>query len=94
MTCDLAIRGGTLVGPAGQRAANVYMTGGRIVAVSDTPAAAAVEVDATGLLVMPGMVDAHVHLMDRGGPTRDDFPSGTAAAAKAGVYRASQALTN
>ena len=42
-------------------------------------------VAADGLLVMPGMVDVHVHLMDPGDPTREDFPTGTAAAAIAGV---------
>jgi dihydroorotase (multifunctional complex type) len=42
-------------------------------------------VDATDLLVMPGMVDTHVHLMDPGPTEREDFPTGTAAAALAGV---------
>jgi len=28
-------------------------------------------VDASGVLVMPGFVDAHVHFMDPGDPTRD-----------------------
>src|SRR5829696_3334037 len=32
-----------------------------------------------------GMVDAHVHFMDPGDPEREDFPAGTAAAARAGV---------
>ena len=85
MTYDLAIRGGTLVGPGGQRAADVYVAEGRIAAVGTDKMPAAVEVDAAGLLVMPGMIDAHVHLMDPGDPTREDFPTGTAAAAKAGV---------
>lgn len=34
---------------------------------------------------MPGMVDAHVHFMDPGDPSREDFPTGTAAAVRAGV---------
>ncbi len=34
--------------------------------------------DATSLLVLPGMVDTHVHLMDPASPDREDFPSGTA----------------
>src|SRR5207245_7330500 len=37
------------------------------------------------LLVMPGMVDAHVHLMDPADTSREDFPSGTAAAARSGA---------
>jgi len=31
------------------------------------------------------MIDAHVHFMDPGDPTREDFPHGSAAAAVAGV---------
>src|SRR5690606_668944 len=51
---------------------------------SDTPAAART-VDASGLLVLPGAVDTHVHLMDPGSTDRGDFPTGSAAAAAAGV---------
>jgi dihydroorotase (multifunctional complex type) len=36
-------------------------------------------------MVMPGMVDTHVHLMDPGDTTREDFPTGTAAAAANGI---------
>jgi dihydroorotase (multifunctional complex type) len=36
-------------------------------------------------MVMPGMVDTHVHLMDPGDTSREDFPTGTAAAAANGV---------
>jgi dihydroorotase (multifunctional complex type) len=47
--------------------------------------AAQERVDASGLLVMPGMVDAHVHFMDPSAQEREDFPSGSAAALRAGV---------
>ena len=39
-------------------------------------------VDATGLLVMPGGVDPHVHL---GGSTRDDYRTGSPAALAGGI---------
>jgi len=42
-------------------------------------------VDAQGLVILPGGVDTHVHLMDPGSTEREDFPTGTAAAAVAGV---------
>lgn len=42
-------------------------------------------IDAEGLLVLPGMVDAHVHLMEPGDGSRETLPAGTAAAAAAGV---------
>jgi dihydroorotase (multifunctional complex type) len=50
----------------------------------DTPPAATI-VDAAGLLVLPGGVDTHVHLMDPGSTDREDFPTGTSAAAASGV---------
>lgn len=43
------------------------------------------EVDAAGQLVIPGIVDVHVHLRDPGSPERESFESGTAAAASNGV---------
>ena len=61
------------------------MAGGRIAAVTPERHPARERVDATGLLVMPGMIDAHVHFMDPADPTREDFPTGSAAAARAGV---------
>jgi dihydroorotase len=64
---------------------HVYVSDGRIAAVTPRTLEAREKVDATGLLVMPGMVDAHVHFMDPGDATREDFPTGSAAAARAGV---------
>ena len=82
---DLAIGGGEVVTPRGRAPADVYVRGGRIAAVGGEARPAAEEVDAAGLLVMPGMVDAHVHFMDPGDPAREDFLTGSAAAARAGV---------
>jgi dihydroorotase (multifunctional complex type) len=82
---DLAINGGTLVRSSGRARLNVGVVGGRIAALDPQPLAARQVVDASGQLVMPGMVDTHVHLMDPGDPQREDFPTGTAAAAVRGV---------
>ena len=82
---DLAILGGTVVTPAGRRSANIAVDGGVIRSVGSERPAARRNVDATGLLVMPGGVDTHVHLMDPGSTDREDFPTGTSAAAAAGV---------
>jgi dihydroorotase (multifunctional complex type) len=57
---------------------------GLVVAVGNVPASGIV-VDASGLIVLPGMVDTHVHLMDPGPTEREDFPHGTRAAAARGV---------
>ena len=77
--------GGEVVTGAGRRAANVYVSDGSVAAVTPERREARETVDASGALVMPGMVDAHVHFMDPGDPEREDFPAGTAAAARAGV---------
>ena len=82
---DLGIIGGEVVTGAGRRPANVYVEDGKIAAVTPERHESRETFDATGALVMPGMVDAHVHFMDPGDPEREDFPSGTAAAARAGV---------
>ena len=82
---DLAIRGGEVVTSGGRWRADVYVAGGSIAAVTADRHPAAESVDAPGLFVMPGMVDAHVHFMDPGDPEREDFRTGSAAALRAGV---------
>ncbi|MEU3185798.1 dihydroorotase family protein [Streptomyces sp. NPDC006923] len=82
---DLLVAGGTVVTPLGRRRANVGVRDGRIGYVGQDRPSAADSVDATGLLVLPGGVDTHVHLMDPGSTDREDFPAGTSAAAAAGV---------
>lgn len=82
---EITIRNGTIVTPQGRRRADVGVVDGRIAAIGKNIDGAAREVDAGGLLVMPGGVDTHVHLMDPGDPTREDFPTGSAAAGASGV---------
>lgn len=83
---DLAVVGGVVVAPEGIHRADVLVRDGRIASVGpEGPATAARVIEADGLLVLPGMVDTHVHLMDPGPTEREDFPTGTAAAVAAGV---------
>lgn len=80
------IRGATLVTEAGQMRADLCVTDGRITGMStETPPNDVAIVDADGLLLLPGMVDSHVHFMDPAEPSRETFPKGSAAAAVAGV---------
>jgi len=61
---DLIIRGGTVIdGTGGPRvAADVAVTDGRISAVGDlTGTQAETEIDAAGLVVALGFIDAHTH---------------------------------
>lgn len=86
-----AVRGGTVVTTRGRAPADVLIRDGRVAALvphgSTAPAAAdaATSIDATGLLVLPGFVDTHVHLMEPGDGSREDFPAGTSAALCQGV---------
>lgn len=82
---DLVIAGGSVVTPSGTRRANILIEDGRIAYVGSELPHARQTVDASGLLVLPGGVDTHVHLMDPGSTDREDYPRGTGAAAAAGV---------
>ncbi|HSL25494.1 MAG TPA: amidohydrolase family protein, partial [Acidimicrobiia bacterium] len=82
---ELRVVGGTVVSGHGREAVNLYATGGRVALVDGAIHPARSTVEATDLLVMPGMVDTHVHLMDPGDTSREDFPTGSRAAAAAGV---------
>src|SRR3569833_3759177 len=81
---DLIVSGGTVGSPEGRLRADIGARDGRSVAICNLDAPVTT-VDAGGLLIMPGGGDTHVHLMDPGDNAREDFPSGTAAAAAAGV---------
>jgi len=78
------IRGGTLVTADAATNGDLLIVDGRI-AVVGQPDPRGEIIDASGLLVLPGMVDTHVHLMDPGDTEREDFPTGTSAAAARGV---------
>ncbi len=82
---ELAIRGGTVWSPEGGRRADLYLASGRVLAVGGPPRPAATSIDAAGLWVMPGIVDGHVHIPDPVRSDREDFASGTAAAASNGT---------
>ena len=98
MSGRLLIRGGRLVDPAndvdGPR--DLLFAGGRVVAVG-APGTLSVEgaevLDATGLVVAPGLIDLHVHLREPGETGKETIASGTAAAA-AGGFTAVCAMPN
>jgi len=82
------VRGGTVVTAERVRQADVVIAGGHIVAVvpPGTAETAGDEViDAGGWLVMPGMVDGHVHFQEPGREDWEGFDTGSAAAAAGGV---------
>ena len=84
---DLAVRNGIVVTAAGSFSADLGIDGGRFVQVGGIVPSADREIDATGLLVLPGVVDIHTHLAGTAGgaPPIDDFARGSRAAAAGGV---------
>lgn len=86
-TADLVITGGTLVYPDATVDASIAVKDGRIFAVgaADAMPPARETLDATGMHVLPGAIDAHVHFREPGYTHKEDWGSGTAAAAMGGV---------
>jgi len=87
MIYDLVIRGGTVVTASDTVRADVGIRDGSIVSVAASIAEGAKVIDASGLLVMPGGIDSHVHLAQPafGGPAMaDGFESGTRSAIAGG----------
>jgi dihydroorotase len=84
---DTVIRGGLVVSATAIRPLDVAIADGRIAGllVPGTPIAARETIEAAGCYLLPGLVDAHVHLREPGLTHKEDFVSGTAAAVAGGV---------
>lgn len=82
---DLLISGGTVVTPEESFEADVAVTDGTITGVGDetTFGSPTRRVDATGKVVVPGVVDPHVHI--NGPNSIEEYATGSAAAAVGGV---------
>ena len=88
MAFDLIIKNGLVILNGGEVYTDVAVTNGKIAAIGENLGEAKETIDATGLIVSPGMVDAHVHITDPGGGYRDlweGYVTGTKACAKGGV---------
>ncbi|GDX81523.1 dihydroorotase [Deltaproteobacteria bacterium] len=83
---DLIIEDGTILSGAGRTVADIAVEGGEIVYVGTRPAGGARRrVSAIGRFVAPGLIDTHVHFRDPGHPQKEDWASGSRAAASGGV---------
>ncbi|MDB5476080.1 MAG: dihydroorotase [Phenylobacterium sp.] len=85
-TFDLIVRGGEVINHAGRGLADIGVRGGKIAAIGDLAQASAGETfDATGLTVMPGVIDTQVHFREPGLEWKEDLESGSKAAVLGGV---------
>ena len=84
---DTLITNATVIDAEAQNAGQVGIAGGRIAALlgQDVAATARTVIDASGCILLPGLVDAHAHLREPGLTHKEDFSSGTHAAALGGV---------
>lgn len=86
MRFETEIVNATIVAPEGRYRGTIAITDGRIAAILGEPSGSAERtIDAEDLVALPGMVDQHVHFMDPGDTTREDFIRGSSAAAVGGV---------
>ncbi len=87
MTTDKIFRGRRVLLPDGTRSASIHVKNGQIARIAeymDIPEGAPVE-DFGDLVVMPGIVDTHVHINEPGRTEWEGFETATRAAAAGGV---------
>ncbi|MFA6157385.1 dihydroorotase family protein [Mesorhizobium sp.] len=84
---ETLIQGAIIVNADGLERRDVGITDGRIAALlaPGETASARTVFDASGAYLLPGLVDAHAHLREPGLTHKEDFSSGTHAAALGGV---------
>lgn len=75
---------GRIITPTGERKGCVHIANGRITAVTDTAPSHAISIPANEVLI-PGLVDTHVHINDPGRANWEGFPTATRAAAAGGI---------
>ena len=84
---NLLIRGGRVIDPANKinDIADILIVDGKISAVGTNLETSTENVlDATGKIVTPGLIDMHVHFREPGQEAKEDFVSGSKAAAAGG----------
>jgi dihydroorotase len=83
---DLLIKGATLVNHAGEGLADIGVKAGKIAAIGSLASSRAGKViDATGLHVLPGVIDTQVHFREPGLEHKEDLQSGSRSAVLGGV---------
>lgn len=87
MRIDLVLKNGTVVSPENNIRTDLAVQGGKIVALgrAEQFSGATKTLDVTGKYILPGVIDVHCHFRDPGLTHKEDFLTGTRAAAMGGV---------
>ena len=88
MSFDLVIRNGLVTTATDQTRCDIGIADGKIAALAPSLSNARKEIDANGMLVLPGGIDSHCHIeqmSSMGIMNADDFYSGTVSAAFGGT---------
>lgn len=87
MQADLVLSGGTIVSDTVTMAGDVAIKDGMVMAIGAAEAMppALEKLDVTGMHLLPGAIDMHVHFREPGYTHKEDWETGTAAAAMGGV---------
>jgi allantoinase len=78
------VRGGTVVTPEGEHKADLAITDGRIAAIGPDLPGGGDEIDARGPLVLPAVIDVHLHFNDPGRADWEGASTGSRALAAGG----------
>ena len=81
---DTIVRGGTVVRPDGRVKADIRISDGQIVDVAPEVNGPGHEIDATGLHIFPGLIDAHLHFNEPGRTGWEGAATGSHALAAGG----------
>lgn len=85
-TYDLILRRGSVVNHDGIGVRDIGVRDGRIAALGDLSGADAREsIDASGLTILPGVIDSQVHFREPGAEHKEDLQTGSLAAVMGGV---------
>ena len=80
----MVVKNGRVYTPNGLKDFDIWIKNGKIIALGG-PHKADQKIDAHGKLILPGVVDAHVHFRDPGPVHKEDWESGSTSAAAGGV---------
>ena len=82
---DLIIKNGKIINHDEEIVADIAVKDGKIVEIGKSLSGATNSIDATGLVILPGLIDSQVHFREPGLTHKEDIKSGSKGAALGGI---------